>query len=129
MDKTESVGTLIRCRRLALGLRSQHRLAELVGVDRSHIAKIENGTIALPQPALRRRLGEVLGLSERDFLTAAGFLTEEPVAYDAADDPEEQQLRVAFRGLSNADRSLLLDFAHLLEQRRRSAGAPRATST
>lgn len=111
------VGELVRARRVTLGIGTQQRLADLVGVDRSHIAKIENGTIALPQPDLRRRLSEVLDLSEKQFLVAAGVLGEEPAAYDPT--PEEQRLRAIMRDLPPEDRWILLELADLLRRRHR----------
>lgn len=118
MRKDPSVGELVRARRGTLGIGTQQKLADLVGVDRSHIAKIENGTIALPQPDLRRRLSEVLGLSEKHFLVAAGVLSEEPEEYDAT--PEEQRLRAFMRDLPPEDRWLLLELADLMRRRHRA---------
>lgn len=119
MSRTPTVGGLVRGRRQSVGIRTQQQLADLVGVDRSHIAKIENGTIALPQPDLRRRLGDVLGLSEKDFLVAAGFLAEDPTEYATSETPDEQRLRTVMRDLPPEDRTLLVEFADLLERRHR----------
>ena len=119
MAKRSAVGELIWERRVALGIRSQQRLADLVGVDRSHIAKIESGVIALPQPDLRRRLGEVLGLREMDFLMAAGWVQEEPTAYETTSGPDEHRLRSIIRSLPDDDRTLVVEFAELLARRRR----------
>lgn len=117
MDEGLSVGELVRARRRTLGIGTQQRLADLVGVDRSHIAKIENGTIALPQPDLRRRLSEVLGLREKHFLVAAGVLSEEPGEYAVTS--EEQRLQAFMRDLPPEDRWLLLELAELLRRRHR----------
>lgn len=114
------VRELVQTRRKAVGIRTQQQLADLVGVDRSHIAKIENGTIALPQPDLRRRLADVLGLSERDFLVAAGMLGEESTQYDVVAAPEEQRLRSLMLNLPPEDRTLLVDLAELLARRHRT---------
>lgn len=118
MARELSVGELVRARRGTLGIGTQQRLADLVGVDRSHIAKIENGTIALPQPDLRRRLSEVLGVSEKEFLIAAGVLAEEPAEYNPT--PEEERLRNVTRDLPPEDRWLLMELAELLRRRHRA---------
>lgn len=110
----------MRDRRRALGIRTQQQLADQVGVDRTHIAKIESGAIVLPQPELRRRLADVLGVSERDFLVAAGVLAEEPTTYRADDASDEYRLRHLMLDLSSEDRSLLVEFAALLQRRRRA---------
>ena len=119
MSGSLSVGLLVRSRRLALGIRTQQQLADRVAVDRSHIAKIENGTIALPQPELRRRLTEILGLSERDFLIAAGVLAEEPSNYMTTETPDERRLRAIMNDLPPEDAILLVRIAELLLQRHR----------
>lgn len=118
MTKELTMGEMVRARRGSLGIGTQQRLADLVGVDRSHIAKIENGTIALPQPDLRRRLSEVLGVSEKEFLVAAGVLAEEPAEYDPT--PEEERLRNVTRDLPPEDRWLLMELAELLRRRHRA---------
>jgi transcriptional regulator with XRE-family HTH domain len=120
MADNRRVQELVQTRRKAVGIRTQQQLADLVGVDRSHIAKIENGTIALPQPDLRRRLADVLGLSEKDFLVAAGVLEEDSAKYEVAPAPEEQRLRLLLRDLPPEDRTLLVDLAELLVRRHRS---------
>lgn len=110
---------MVRDRRRTLGIRTQQQLADLVGVDRTHIAKIESGTIVLPQPDLRRRLADILGVSERDFLVAAGVLSEEPSVYSASDTHDDDRLRHLMRDLSSEERSLLVEFAALLRRRHR----------
>ena len=63
------IGAFLRDRRVALGL-SQEALAEAAGVSARSINRWEQGR-ALPQPDVRRRLAEVLGIDVAEF-TAAG---------------------------------------------------------
>ncbi|MEJ7902022.1 MAG: helix-turn-helix transcriptional regulator, partial [Thermomicrobiales bacterium] len=114
MTKRLGVGELIRERRRVLGIRSQQDLADRVGVNRPHISKIESGKIALPQPELRRRLCEVLGISDKEILMAAGWIAEEGDAYLPRASASEERIRSILRTLPEDDLALLLDFAELL---------------
>lgn len=51
---------------------SQTGLAKLTGVPQTYLSRIERGEVALPQRATRDKLGAVLGITERDWLDAAG---------------------------------------------------------
>src|SRR5215831_1462090 len=62
------IGAFLRDRRVALGL-SQEALAEAVGVSARSINRWEQGR-ALPQPEVRRRLAEVLGIDVAEFTVA-----------------------------------------------------------
>lgn len=74
--KTAAFGKILRKRRRESGL-TQRDLAERVGVDFSYISKLENDR--LPAPAVRtiRRLTEVLGASDDEFLAAANKSPEQ----------------------------------------------------
>jgi transcriptional regulator with XRE-family HTH domain len=63
-----SIGMFLRDRRIALGL-SQEALAEAAGVSARSINRWEQGR-ALPQPEVRRRLAEVLGIDVAAFAVA-----------------------------------------------------------
>lgn len=52
---------------------SQYGLADATGIDRTHIAKMESGSIALPGDATRVRLHEFFGTTDDD-LVEAGIL-------------------------------------------------------
>ena len=67
-------GTWLRLRREERGL-TQEALAELVGVGRSHLNRIERGTVQLPGRELRERINEALGLPPDD----EGYLRTLPV--------------------------------------------------
>jgi tetratricopeptide (TPR) repeat protein/transcriptional regulator with XRE-family HTH domain len=62
------IGMVLRNRRIALGL-SQEALAEAAGVSARSINRWEQGR-ALPQPEVRRRLAEVLGIDVAEFTLA-----------------------------------------------------------
>ena len=53
-------GASLRRARTQAGL-SQRQLGELVGVERSHIAMIESGSIKLPNDCLRKKIALALG--------------------------------------------------------------------
>src|SRR5262245_8790315 len=76
------IGAFLRDRRVALGL-SQEALAEAAGVSARSINRWEQGR-ALPQPDVRRRLAEVLGIDVAEFTAAgrsgAGDGSPEPLA-------------------------------------------------
>lgn len=58
-------GTALRRARLQAGL-SQGALGNAVGVDRAHIARIESGSIRIPQPELRQKIAAALGGEPED---------------------------------------------------------------
>lgn len=71
------LGDFLKARRKAARL-SQTGLAKLTGVPQTYLSRIERGDVALPQRATRDKLGAVLGITERDWLDAAGeFAVEE----------------------------------------------------
>ncbi len=53
-------GASLRRARVQAGL-SQAQLAEKVGVDRAHVARIETGSIRLPNESLREKIALALG--------------------------------------------------------------------
>lgn len=69
------MGTYVWERRTQAGL-NQRALGDLSGVDRSYLAQIESGRIALPGADIRRRLAKALGVTHLDLLIAAGEITE-----------------------------------------------------
>ena len=58
-------GTWLRLRREEAGL-TQESLAELAGISRSHVNRIERGTVQLPGRELRDRLNQALGIAADD---------------------------------------------------------------
>lgn len=65
------LGSFLKARRKAARL-SQTDLAKRTGVPQTYLSRIERGEVALPQRATRDKLGAVLGITERDWLDAAG---------------------------------------------------------
>jgi transcriptional regulator with XRE-family HTH domain len=86
-------------KREAAGL-SQEDLAEKIGVDRSTVVRWESGTTK-PQPALRHRLADTLGLTVGEL---AGLLgvgdPPEPVASEPASVEESMERRQLLEGLT-----------------------------
>jgi len=69
------LGLMLRERRKAKKL-TLRRLAEMSGVGKSHIGRIEKGERFPSAPALRR-LAEPLGFTETELFKAAGFLSRD----------------------------------------------------
>lgn len=67
----ELLGAVMRARRLALGL-SQEALADLAGVDRSHMGKIERGERNVTFLNILR-IAEAIHCKPSDLLSAAGL--------------------------------------------------------
>jgi transcriptional regulator with XRE-family HTH domain len=67
-------GTWLRLRREERGL-TQERLAELAGIGKSHMNRIERGSVQLPGRELRERINEVLGVLPDD----PGYLRTLPI--------------------------------------------------
>ncbi len=65
-------GSAVRRRRLSHQPKmSQQKLADAVGVDRTHIVHIESGRIGLPQDELRGRIAEALSTTDEELLLEA----------------------------------------------------------
>jgi transcriptional regulator with XRE-family HTH domain len=78
------VGHLVKRARKAKGL-SQTRLATLVGSSQRYISRLENDQEqSLPRRATRDRFGEVLGITESEWLRAYGAID---AAGDASNGP------------------------------------------
>ncbi len=67
-------GQWMKAKRRHLGL-TQYDLERDSGIARSHLSKIENDGISMPEKATRERLHEVLGTTDDD-LVAVGLLTK-----------------------------------------------------
>lgn len=67
-------GTWLRLRREERGF-TQEILAERAGVNRSHLNRIERGTVSLPGRDLRERINQALGIAPDD----PGYLRTLPV--------------------------------------------------
>jgi transcriptional regulator with XRE-family HTH domain len=69
---------------------SQERLAELTGMDRAHLSKIENDRVDLPRFETRLRIHRVLGTSDRDLIDAGVKLREDfGFAVSLGEDPDD----------------------------------------
>lgn len=99
----EGIGPFVRRRREELGL-SQTRLAELVGTSRGYMSQIEAGRTQLPNPSLRRRLAEALGVRHLDLLIAAGELTSDEVPQAGPPPSSGQALAAQIERLRPDDR-------------------------
>jgi len=77
----QSIGQLIRERRLALGM-TQEQLEQRTGVSQTYISQIERGHTQRPEPATLRALSSVLGVPLRDLEIAAGWIVVETVIRD-----------------------------------------------
>lgn len=93
-------GPWLRLRREERGL-TQEALAELAGVGRSHLNRIERGSVHLPGRELRDRLNTALGIAPDD----PGYLRTLPVHERAVErlQQEEEELSTGQR----LDRALL----------------------
>lgn len=76
---TCTLGAFVAKRREELGIRTQTELGRRTGLPRTTINRIETGVTQLPQPDIRRRLAQALGVSHLDLLVAAGELTEDEI--------------------------------------------------
>ena len=95
------LGTLVRTRRLAMGMTAV-RLAEAAGTTSPNISQIESGKTRLPSVEMRRRLADVLGLTNLDFLVAAGEVTRDEVEQKEPPPPPYPSEVMAIAALANA---------------------------
>ena len=95
------LGTLVRTRRLAMGMTAV-RLAEAAGTTSPNISQIESGKTRLPSVEMRRRLAHVLGLTNVDFLVAAGEVTRDEVEQREPAPPPYPAEVMAVAALANA---------------------------
>jgi len=113
---------------------SQTALIAAVGIDRSHLSKIENGRIEVPSDDVRERLATALGMTDDQLLAEAGMqnvagrvvalrgggaLREEPGEHDDSIDPDEYRVRAILRALPAEDRAMLVDIADVFDRRHR----------
>lgn len=76
------LGLLVKDARERRGYQNQSALARELGRDQSFVSRLERGVLKeLPPPEVLRQLGDVIGLSMEDMLTAAGYL-EKPERND-----------------------------------------------
>lgn len=83
---------------------SQERLAEITGIDRAHLSRMENDKVGLPLYETRQRIHQALGTSD-DELRAFGVALridhtaaparQAPLDAFAADDPENVRELIA----------------------------------
>lgn len=86
MTLAARIKQLRRTRRLA-----QPQLAELVGISRSYVSRLESDRIGLPSKRVLWALAEALDTTPDDLLTAAGYLpSRDPILCDPG-------LEIAFR--------------------------------
>jgi len=74
-----NLGSYIKDRRDALGIRTQLDLARLSGVPPTTVNRIEKGVTQLPDADIRRKLARALGVTHVDILIAAGQITAEEI--------------------------------------------------
>lgn len=79
IDCMEEFGELIRVARERRGYRSQAALARRLDRDQSFVSRLERGAVKeLPTPEVLEQVGDVLGLTMEEMLTAAGYLNQQP---------------------------------------------------
>lgn len=72
---------------------NQSAFATAVGASANTINQLLQGKIKVPQPTLRRRLADELGLSHLDILVLAGVLTQEEAGVPPLVLPPDSDLR------------------------------------
>lgn len=77
--KNTKLGERLKALRKSRGW-TQENLAEVSGLTRSHISRLERGDIELPSRARLLRLADALGTTADDLLTAAGYRSDDPPA-------------------------------------------------
>ncbi|MGI8587196.1 MAG: helix-turn-helix domain-containing protein [Chloroflexia bacterium] len=82
--KNTKLGERLKALRKARGW-TQENLAEVSGLTRSHISRLERGDIELPSRARLLRLADALGTTADDLLTAAGYRSDDPTDTELPD--------------------------------------------
>jgi len=82
--KNTKLGERLKALRKARGW-TQENLAEVSGLTRSHISRLERGDIELPSRARLLRLADALGATADDLLTAAGYRSDDPTDTELPD--------------------------------------------
>jgi transcriptional regulator with XRE-family HTH domain len=123
-----TIGKIIKTARLNMGL-TQEELANKVGVQKSAIAKWENGRVSEIKRSNLKALADTLGLDpnvllgedDECFTGSSKTLTLVPPAKSAsapqhAPDlpPDEQRLLDIYRGLNPDGKTALLEYADLI---------------
>lgn len=111
------VGQLIRDARLEKGM-TQEELGEKVGVQKSAVAKWENGRVSEIKRSNLKKLADALGLNPNLLL---GDIEVNPigVANEFADiylDPELRLMIADYQKLSSDKKAQVREYVHLLSQ-------------
>lgn len=109
------VGTLIKQARMEKGL-TQEELADKVGVQKSAVAKWENGRVSEIKRTNLKKISEVLGLNPNRLL---GDIESDPirVADELADiylDAELRQMISEYQRLDHKKQAQVREYVHLL---------------
>ena len=109
------IGALIREKRLAKGL-TQEELGEIVGVQKSAVAKWENGRVSEIKRSTLKKLAEVLGISPVQLL---GDAESNPVgtAAELANIYMDAELRIMiseYYTLDSQKQAQVREYVHLL---------------
>lgn len=110
----ERFGVVLKRARLERGI-SQERLADLSGIGRSHVNRIETGAIYRPEPETIERLAIALDMTADELLANVEpplMLREDRGAY--ATDLEDDDLLQVYSRMSDADRKRLVAIARAL---------------
>lgn len=97
-ERVNSLGPWIKDRRQAKGLK-QREFAEMVGTSPAYMSQIEAGGTKVPQPDLRRKIANALGVSHIELLIAAGELTPDEIERAGtrgvvADNPDDPRVQI-----------------------------------
>lgn len=76
-DEPRTLGEYVRQAREAAG-HSQRQLAKLAGVQHTYLARIENGTLASPQPEYLQRIADALGIDVTSLFVFLGVRPKLP---------------------------------------------------
>lgn len=93
---------------------NQSDLARALGVPPGTVQRWIHGTI--PKPEMIERIADVFAFDTKVLLQIAGYIEED------ADDPEERSLVAIYRGLSETERVVLMDFARWRAEMERRRG-------
>lgn len=112
MNKENGIGTIIKQARLQKGY-TQEALAKLVGVQKSAVAKWENGRVSEIKRTNLANLSSVLGLDP--FILSGGEDTEKPTAADDGLSDERKELIDRIKTLPEDQIQLLLQVARSIK--------------
>lgn len=105
-------GEAVRRARRANNLK-QDELAELIGMQRSYLSKIESGRVTNPESATRERIASAMGLTPNELLEFVGSSVLEETAWYVPD-MESDELMQVFQRLTDDNRERLLVIAYAL---------------